>query len=88
VVWGGDVRPQPTEPFFLIVADLDLGLFSVEGPMTDDGLWNLAAGRAREKHRHVQCGPTGTDRDPLASEYQRSHKLAGAPPGSIVRPRG
>jgi hypothetical protein len=55
--------------------------------MNDDGPWNLAAGRAREKHRHVQRGPTGTDRDALASEYQQTHKLAGAPPGSIVRPR-
>ena len=45
--------------------------------MTDDRPWNLAAGRARENHRHVQCGPTGTDRDALASEYQRAHKLAG-----------
>jgi hypothetical protein len=56
--------------------------------MTDDGPWNLAAGRARENHRHVQCGPTGTDCDVLAREYQQTHKLAGAPPGSIVRPRG
>jgi hypothetical protein len=79
---------DPTQPFVLIVADHDVGLFSVEGPMTDDGPWNLAAGRAREKHRHVQCGPTGTDRDALAGEYQRAHKLAGAPSGSIVRRRG
>jgi hypothetical protein len=28
---------RPSEPFFLIVADYDRGLFSVEGPMTDDG---------------------------------------------------
>jgi hypothetical protein len=26
--------PDPTQPFFLIVADYDRGLFSVEGPMT------------------------------------------------------
>ena len=39
-------NPNPTQPFFLIVADLDTGLFCVEGPMTDDGPWNLAAGRA------------------------------------------
>jgi hypothetical protein len=58
-----DEPPQPTLPFFLIVADYDRGLFSVEGPMTDDGPWNLAAGRGRENNRHVHCGPTGTDRD-------------------------
>ena len=80
--------PDPDQPFFLIIVDHDLGLFSVEGPMTDDGPWNLAVGRAMERHRHVQCGPTGTDRNALAREYQRVHKLAGAPPGSIVRPRG
>jgi hypothetical protein len=27
--------------------------------MTDDGPWNLAAGRARENHRHVQWNWTG-----------------------------
>jgi hypothetical protein len=78
----------PTEPFFLIVADFDMGLFRVEGPMTDDGLWNLAAGRARERDRNVQCGPSGPDREALASEFQQAQKLAGVPPGSIVRPRG
>ena len=88
VVEEGMPDPNPSEPFFLIVADFDAGLFCVEGPMTDDGPWNLAAGRAREKQRHVQCGPTGTDRDALADEFQRTHKMGGAPPGSIVRPRG
>ena len=125
-----DRGPNPTEPFFLIIADYDRGMFSVEGPMTDDRPWNLAAGReqanltghsemvlsvavtadgtlavsgsedntmrvwnlttgrAREHSRHIQCGPTGADRDALASEFQQIHKLAGAPPGSIVRPRG
>lgn len=35
-----------------------------------------------------RCGPTGTDRERLASEYQRTHGFAGVPPGSIVRPTG
>jgi hypothetical protein len=35
--------PNPTEPFFLIIADYDLGLFSVEGPMTARGTWPPAA---------------------------------------------
>jgi hypothetical protein len=77
-----------TEPFFLIIADYDRGLFSVEGPMTDDGPWDLAAGRAREHKRHVQCGPTGHDPQALAADYQQGHGLRGAPPGTIVRPRG
>jgi hypothetical protein len=29
-------------PFFLIVTDLDRGVFSVEGPMTDDRPWHAA----------------------------------------------
>jgi hypothetical protein len=37
--------------------------------------------------RRIACGPTGPDRDELAAEYRRQHKLAGLPPGSIVRPR-
>jgi hypothetical protein len=80
--------PDPIEPFFLIVADFDTRLFSVEGPMTDYRSWNLATGRAREKYRRVVCGPTGTDRDCLADEFQQVHNMGGVPPGSIVRPRG
>lgn len=72
-------EPPPPAPFFLIVADHDRGVFSVEGPMTDDGAWNNAARHARDRHqRRVACGPTGPNRDALA---------AGVPPGSIVRPR-
>jgi len=80
---------DPSDAFFLIVADLDAGLFCVEGPMSDDAPWYVAADRARQLHdRHVQCGPTGPDREALASEFQRTHGFAGVPPGSIVRPRG
>ena len=58
--------------FLLIVADLDAGLFCVGGPMSDDAPWHLAVDRARQQHnRHVQCGPTGPDREALASEFQR-----------------
>jgi hypothetical protein len=78
---------DPTEPFFLIVADLDAGLFCVEGPMTDDRPWRRAAQRAKEKRsRHIHSGPTGPDRDALAREFQHTHKFRGVPPGSIVRP--
>jgi hypothetical protein len=78
---------RPPEPFFLIVADHDRGFFSVEGPMTDDQPWQSATRRARDNQRHVECGPAGPYRAALAAEYQRAHKLAGVPPGSIVRPR-
>jgi hypothetical protein len=78
---------DPTEPFFLIVADHDRGFFSVEDPITDDGPWNLAARLVREAGRDVQCGPAGPDRQALAAAYQQAHRLRGVPPGSIVRPR-
>jgi hypothetical protein len=78
---------QPT-PFFLIIADHDQGLFAVEGPMTDDRRWQNAARHARDRRgRHIVCGPAGPDRNALAAEFQRAEKLAGVPPGSIVRPR-
>ena len=35
--------PNPSEPFFLIVADFDAGLFCVEGPITARGTWPPAA---------------------------------------------
>jgi hypothetical protein len=75
-------------PFFLIVADHDQGFFSVEGPMIDDRVWQNAARHARDQfERRVVCGPAGPDRDVLAAEFQRAEKLAGVPPGSILRPR-
>jgi hypothetical protein len=78
--------PDP-EPFFLIVADYDQRFFAVEGPMTDDRPWKDAALNARNHERSIECGPTGPDRDALATDYHRDHKLAGVPPGSILRPR-
>ena len=78
---------DPALPFYLIVTDHDRGFFAVEGPMTDDRLWNEAAAFARNQQRRIVCGPTGADRDALAAEYRLTHKLAGVPPGSIVRPR-
>lgn len=80
--------PDPAASFFLIVADHDQGFFAVEGPMTDDGPWTNAARHARDTlGRHVVCGPAGPDRDALAAAFQRAEKLAGVPPGSIIRPR-
>jgi hypothetical protein len=78
---------QPA-PFFLIVADHDQGFFSVEGPMTEDRPWKNAVRHDHDQlGRHVMCGPAGPDRNAPAAEFQRAEKLAGIPPGSIVRPR-
>ena len=73
-------------PFFLIVADHDRKFFAVEGPMIDDRPWIAAARRARDQHRHVTCGPRGSNREVLAAEFKGTENMAGVPPGSIVRP--
>jgi hypothetical protein len=77
----------PTEPFYLIVADHDRGVFCIEGPMADDRPWKEAATLARNHQHRIVCGPTGVDRDALAAEYRRAHPLPGVPPGTILRPR-
>ncbi|HSZ92466.1 MAG TPA: hypothetical protein VK822_24180 [Acetobacteraceae bacterium] len=56
--------------------------------MTDDRPWQSAARKARDEERQVVCGPSGGDRDAIAAEFHRERKLAGVPPGSIVRPFG
>jgi hypothetical protein len=73
-------------PFFLIVTDLDRGVFSVEGPMTDDRAWHAARFARNHYERRITCGLSGADRDLLAAKYRQAHRLAGVPPGSIVRP--
>ena len=82
-------RPMTEQPppFFLIIADLDREFFCVEGPMIDDRPWRDAAKNARNNERRIECGPAGPDRDALAAEYRRTHKIGGVPPGSILRPR-
>jgi hypothetical protein len=77
---------EPKRPIFLIVIDEDRGVFSVEGPMTDDHPWQSAARKARDRQHRIVCGPAGVDRDALAADFVRMKKLAGVPPGSIVRP--
>jgi len=74
------------DPFYLIVADLDRGVFAVEGPMTDDRPWLAAEREARRHQRHIKYGPAGPDRDKLAAEYRQQDHLAGVPPGTIIRP--
>jgi hypothetical protein len=80
-------RDNSDQPFYLIVTDHDRGVFAVEGPMVDDRPWTEAAAHARNHRQRIVCGPAGPDRDRLAAEYRHEHKLAGVPPGSILRPR-
>jgi hypothetical protein len=77
-------EPEPGQPFYLIVANHDRGVFAVEGPMTDARSWNEAAAYARNLQHRVVCGLTSADRNALAAEISRTHKLAGVPPGSIT----
>jgi hypothetical protein len=78
----------PRQPFYLIVTDHDRRVFAVEGPITDSRPWDEAATFARSKQRHVDCGPTGPNRDELAAGYRDANRLlAGVPPGTIIRPR-
>ena len=48
--------------------------------MTDDRPWHATVRFARSHHgRRITCGPTGTDRELLATEYRHAHRLAGVP---------
>ena len=79
---------EPSESFFLVVADYDQRFFCVEGPMTDDRPWNNAARHARDNfNRRVVCGPSGPDRNTLATDFQRTEKLGAVPLESILKPR-
>jgi hypothetical protein len=84
----GMSAPNTAQSFYLIVNDHDRGVFCIEGPMTDDRAWEAAARFARNKQHRVVCGPSGPDREALAAEFRRGQKLAGVPPGSILRPTG
>jgi hypothetical protein len=67
---------DPSESFFLVVADCDQGFFCVEGPITDDRPWNNAARHARGNfHRRVVCGPSGLDRNTLAPIFSAPRNL-------------
>lgn len=79
-------EPESAPPFYLVVTDFDRSVFTVEGPMTDASRWNEAAVHARAHQHHIVCGPAGAARDALAAEHRAAHKLAGVPPGSILRP--
>jgi hypothetical protein len=55
--------------------------------MADDRPKKDAALNARNHGWSVECGPTGPDRDALATDYHHTYNLAGVPPGGILRPR-
>ena len=71
--------------FVLIVVDRDTGEFTVEGPMSDDRLWNTAVVNAQKVGRNIRCfGMGDLTPDGAAAEWYSSfggHRIA---PGSIV----
>jgi len=71
-------------PFFLIVADRDKRVFTVEGPMLDDTAWSEAVGRAQKEGRRVSCCGAGSDRSRAEKDYAASSRFQLAPSGSIV----
>src|SRR3546814_14824606 len=80
---------MPIEPFVLIVADHDRRVFSVEGPMVDDNPWSKPVVDAQDGgKRHINCfvpgGPSRTDVETAAREYQREYGYARVEAGSIV----
>jgi hypothetical protein len=79
------MRRRPT-PFHLVIVDEDKSAFAVEGPMTDDTLWNDAVCRAQQEGRAVRCFSTTSDRT-LAVAYQERRGLALVDSSSIVQIR-
>ena len=77
-------RKKITTPFFLIVADRDKRVFTVEGPMVDDAEWNEAVGRAQKDGRRVTCCGVGSDRSRAEKDYAAASGFQLAPSGSIV----
>ena len=82
--FGGGMRRKKIAPFFLIVADRDKRVFTVEGPMVDDTEWNEAVGRAQKEGRRVTCCGAGSDRSRAEKDYAAASRFQLAPSGSIV----
>ena len=78
------MRQQKTTPFFLIIADRDKRVFTIEGPMVDDTEWNEAVGRAQKEGRRVTCCGAGSDRSRAEKDYAAASRFQLASSGSIV----
>ena len=78
------MRRKKIAPFFLIVADRDKRVFTVEGPMVDDTEWNEVVGRAQREGRNVMCCSVGCDRARAEKDCAAASRFQLAPSGSIV----
>lgn len=78
-------RQPGIEPFYLIITDKDNGTFSVEGPMTDDRLWNHAVVAAQKSGRQVRCSmASGSSAEDAAQNWLQWYSGKRVPPGEIV----
>ena len=78
-------RERYVEPFYLIVTDKDNGTFSVEGPMTDDRLWNQAVVVAQKLGRRVSCSTaSGFSAEDTARNWLQRYSGKQVLPGEIV----
>jgi hypothetical protein len=78
-------REHYLEPFYLIITDKDNGTFSVEGPMTDDRLWNHAVVVAQKSGRQVRCSTAnGSSAEDTARNWLQRYSGKQVPPGEIV----
>jgi hypothetical protein len=80
--------PAKIAPFVLVVVDRDKGVFTVEGPMTDDTSWNAAVVKAQDAGRDINCHvPGGVSRSSLAAakaSYAAEFPYKYVPPSSII----
>ena len=72
--------------FVLVVVDRDTSEFTVEGPMSDDRLWNSAVVNAQRVGRNIRCFSMGDIAlDVAATEWLSSCGGRRIASGTIVR---
>ena len=78
-------RERHIKSFYLIITDKDNGTFCVEGPMTDDRLWNPAVVVAQKLGRQVRCSPaSGLSAEDTAQNWLQRYSGKQVLPGEIV----
>ena len=79
---------MPSRQFVLVVVDCDTAEFTVEGPLTDDRLWNSAVVGAQGVGRNLRCFSLGDlAPDAAAAEWQSRMGGIRLAAGSIVWPQ-
>jgi hypothetical protein len=72
-------------PFYMIITDKENGAFSVEGPMTDDRLWNHAVVVAQKAGRQVRClTMSGSSAEDTARNWLQRYSGKQVLPGEMI----